>query len=42
MIEKIVINVGYTIAGLIALAVGLGALVLIIYLVTVAKMLLGW
>ena len=42
MIEKIAIAVGYAIAGLIVLAIGLGALVLIIYLVTVAKMLLGW
>lgn len=41
MIEKIVITAGYIIAGLIALAAGLGVLVLIIYLVTVAKMLLG-
>lgn len=41
MIEKIAITTGYIIAGLLILAIGLGALVLIIYLVTVAKMLLG-
>ena len=41
MIEKFVVTIGYTIAGLLILAIGLGALVLIIYLVTVAKVLLG-
>lgn len=41
MIDNFFITIGYMVAGLIILAIGLGALVLIIYLVTVAKLLLG-